>query len=86
MNNEKKVDSEIIVSCPHCNIYIIIEQLNCCIFRHATMIKTGEQINPHASKKECDEYIKQELIYGCGKPFKIIKDNGEYIASICDYI
>ena len=86
MNNEKKMDSEIIIICPHCNISIIIEQLNCCIFRHGTIIKTGEQINPHASKKECDEYIKQKLIYGCGKPFKITKNNEEYIASICDYI
>lgn len=89
MNNEKNMEdicSEIIINCPHCDVPIIIKELNCCVFRHATIIKTGEQINPHASKKECDEYIIQGLIYGCGKPFQIIKQEKEYIAIICEYI
>ncbi len=89
MSNEKNLEeicSEIIVICPHCNIPVIIEKLNCRIFRHGIIIQTGKQINPHASKKECDEYVSQQLIYGCGKPFKILKQNDEYKAFICDYI
>ena len=38
MNNEEKrmeeICSEIIVSCPHCHIPILIEKLNCCIYLH----------------------------------------------------
>lgn len=75
-----------IIDCPHCKIPILIEELNCCIFRHGVFIKTNEQIPPHASKQECEYYIKNKLIFGCGKPFKIIKINNKLIAEICDYI
>ena len=90
MNNEEKrmeeICSEIIVSCPHCDIPILIEKLNCCIFRHGSFIKTGKQIDPHTSKKTCDEYTEHKIIYGCGKPFKIVKNEKEYVAIICEYI
>ena len=75
-----------IVFCPHCNESIIIEELNCKIFRHGVIIATGEQINPHASKDECDKLINENKIYGCGKPFKIIINNNKFITIICDYI
>jgi hypothetical protein len=78
--------SQIIVNCPHCKIPIFIEELNCCIFRHGVFIKTNEQISPHTSKEECEYYIKNNLIFGCGKPFKIINVNDELIPEICDYI
>jgi hypothetical protein len=78
---------ELIICCPHCNEHILIEKLNCCIFRHGTFIKSGKQINPHMPKKLCDKLVIQKLIYGCGKPFKIIQNqNNEYEAIICDYI
>lgn len=81
---EKKID--IVVNCPHCNDPIIIEQLNCKIFRHGILKSNNVQINPHACKKECDNYIKNNLIYGCGKPFRIIENNNEFKAEICEYI
>ena len=43
--------TDIIVSCPHCNEYIAINEINCAIFRHGNMKNTFSQINPHASKK-----------------------------------
>jgi hypothetical protein len=46
-----------------------------------------QQINPHASKDECENLVKSNNIYGCGKPFRIIKkDEVEYIAIECEYI
>jgi hypothetical protein len=78
--------SDNIINCPHCSIPILIEELNCLIFRHGVFIKTNEQISPHASKLECDYYINNKLIFGCGKPFKIIKVNNKLIPEICDYI
>lgn len=80
----KKVN--IIINCPHCNNLILIEELNCKIFRHGVIKETSKQINPHASKLECDYYIINNLIYGCGKPFKIIDNKNNYIVEICDYI
>jgi hypothetical protein len=79
---------EIIVECPHCNgtILINIKDLNCMIFRHGIFKKNYKQINPHTSKIQCDDYIKNDQIYGCGKPFKIVIINEKYISTICDYI
>jgi hypothetical protein len=75
-----------IINCPHCNEHILIEELNCKIFRHAVLKSTNQQIDPHSSKSECDNYIINNLIYGCGKPFKILILNNNYQAEICDYI
>jgi len=80
MNNKN-----IIVICPHCNLFVLIEEINCAIFRHGVIIKSNQQIPPHSSKVECEKYIKDGII-GCGKPFKIFVKNNEYVAEICDYI
>ncbi len=77
----------IIINCPHCDDFVLIEELNCCIFRHGTLIASHEQISPHAPETLCIYYVDNNLIYGCGKPFKIILNkNNEYIAVACDYI
>ena len=81
-----KDNIHLIVKCPHCHDYVLIEKLNCCIFRHGIFQKNGHQIDPHSSKNLCDLYRKKNLIYGCGKPFKIILKEKKYIAEICDYI
>jgi hypothetical protein len=75
-----------IINCPHCKIPIFIEEVNCGIFRHGVLIATNEQIPPHSSKAKCDYYIINNLIFGCGKPFKIIKVNNKLIPKNCDYI
>ena len=68
-----------------CNVPVLIEQLNCRIFRHGILKSNNTQINPHASKEECDYYIKNDLIYGCGNPFRILENN-EFKTVICEYI
>lgn len=73
---------QLIVVCPHCADLIIIEQLNCCIFRHGVKKDTFQPINPHAKKQECDYLVENNLIYGCGKPFRVTNNKAE----ICDYI
>ena len=60
-----------IINCPHCDQMIEILELRCRVFRCGIYKKTGEQINPHASKETCDEIKRCDLIYGCGKPFFI---------------
>ena len=78
----------IIVQCPQCKEYIQIFQkdYNCRIFRHGILKSNMKQINPHSSKEICDILIKKNLIYGCGKPFKLVNVNGSEIATICGYI
>lgn len=85
-------DKEIILECPHCNGTIIVleKQLNCKIFRHGILKKNGKQIDPHFKKDDCERLLRDNLIWGCGKPFKVfesIKDQQKiYKAEICDYI
>ncbi len=83
---------DFIVECPHCKNPVLIEKLNCCIFRHGILKHNGTQIDPHSSKDLCDYYVEKQLIFGCGKPFQIIpnensKNNDDkFITVICDYI
>lgn len=80
------MDLELI--CPHCNNFVIVntKDINCGIFRHAVYIKDMKPINPHETKENCDELVKNNLVYGCGKPFKIIQIDNKYFVEICDYI
>lgn len=80
-----------VLSCPHCNGTITINEneVNCQIFRHAILKVNGNQINPHAPKEECDYLSQNNLIYGCGRPFRLFKgelgSDWSYV-DVCDYI
>jgi hypothetical protein len=73
----------LIIECPHCNQFIEILELNCRIFRCGIFKNTNQQINPHLDENSCNELKKNDLIYGCGKPFQIMEDNK---VVICGYI
>ena len=82
----EKVDEQSIIVCPHCNDYIIMIKLNCAIFRHGVLKSNLKQIDPHSNKDLCDYYTKNNLIFGCGKPFRVIEKNNVFETEICDYI
>ena len=87
MNEHAEIITDIVVECPHCNAPVLVEKLNCRIFRHGALKTNNQQINPHAPKDECDNLLINNMIYGCGKPFQIVvNENKEFIAVICDYI
>jgi hypothetical protein len=86
MENKENIKEELIIICPHCNVPVIIEKINCAIFRHGIFKKNGKQINPHSTKELCDYYIRENKIYGCGKPFRIIAKDNSFVSEICDYI
>jgi hypothetical protein len=75
----------VIFNCPHCYVPIMVfrNEINCRIFRHAILKINNQNINPHASKEECNQLINEEKIYGCGKPFRLDENNN---AVICEYI
>jgi len=78
---------EFVVTCPHCSEHVMIQEINCAIFRHGVFKNNpNKQINAHESKENCDKFIKEDLIIGCGKPFKLVLEKDEYTAVICDYI
>lgn len=75
------------ISCPHCDTTIEIIALNCRIFRCGILKSTGNQIDPHLAKEQCDILFKNNEIYGCGKPFKVeIKEHGSVVCYYCGYI
>jgi hypothetical protein len=75
----------IVISCPHCMdlIFIYKNEMNCRIFRHGVYKDSGNNMNPHENKAECDRLYLYGLIYGCGKPFQLDSNNNPVI---CDYI
>lgn len=75
-----------VVTCPHCQCSVIIEEINCQIFRHGIYKSNGEQMDPHTPKDKCDEAIVKDTIYGCGKPFRVEIQNDVLVAIECDYI
>lgn len=78
----------IIVECPHCQNPVVIakNELNCCIFRHAVYKRDMTPIHPHMSKDQCEKLLKDGLIWGCAKPFRILRNKDHFSAEICDYI
>jgi hypothetical protein len=78
--------NENVLLCPNCNEYFIMEKLNCGIFRHGIVKENGKQMDPHSSKDLCDYYIRENKIYGCGKPFQVLLINNKLETKICDYI
>ena len=75
--------SNLIITCPNCNICIEIIQLNCKIFRCGIYKDTFAQMPPHLPKYECYQLYIKGLIYGCGQPFLIDESN---TAIKCGYI
>jgi len=70
--------------CPHCQVMIQVprHEIRCTIFRHAVFKKGMRFVNPHASKEECERWLKEDIVYGCTKPFKF---DGKKV-EICGYI
>ena len=40
--------TDFVIECPHCFTPVLIEKINCAIFRHGTLKSNGQQIDPHA--------------------------------------
>ena len=77
------------LECPHCKQFFIVnnKEINCGIFRHAVYKKNLIPINPHETEINCNKLVENNLVFGCAKPFKIVKTlDNKYIVSICDYI
>ncbi len=79
-----QVDDTYVFECPHCDgvVVVNIHEVNCQIFRHAVLKQNGEQINPHAPQQECDYLFVNDLVWGCGKPFRVTYPTVDK----CDYI
>jgi hypothetical protein len=81
------MNKERLMQCPHCGDFVLIEKINCGIFRHGILKATGKQISPHAPKTLCDYFVEREMIYGCGKPFRVFRDvRGRQTIEICEYV
>ena len=70
------------IICPHCLSPVLIEKLNCRIFRHGVFKDSLKQMDPHLPRDQCQQLLDAGLIYGCGKPFEVKGD----VAVVCDYI
>ncbi len=83
----ERVDGYLLFDCPSCGLLtqVLETDLACCIFRHGILKDTFDQMNPHASVDECNSLVERG-IYGCGKPFRIVKMDNRYSVETCEYI
>lgn len=72
-----------IFTCPHCQLKLMISEMNCKIFRHGVVKSTMKQVNPHETKENCMRLRQTDKIYGCGLPFQITPEGK---IQKCDYI
>lgn len=96
MNCETNTD-DYVFTCLHCNETFVIhmKDFNCKILRHGVYKHNLQQINPHASKEECDMLVATGKIYGCAGPLQIVESDSsggaiatpnQYSVVTCDYI
>lgn len=95
MNTQKEViyiasERCYLFNCPHCDLPIQVadNEVNCQIFRHGVVKSTGQQVSPHLSKEKCDFLAEQNLVYGCCKPFKLLRNQEGLVTHTdrCDYV
>lgn len=60
--------------CPHCCLMIEVLQVNCNVFRCGVYKDSLLQINPHTPEETCKQLVRENKIYGCGKPFQLLGD------------
>ncbi len=91
-----------VFTCKHCQEPFVVSgnDFNCRILRHGVYKHNMEHIPPHASKEECDALVRDGLIFGCGRPLRIIDTTTTttttdanvqspppiYDVVVCDYI
>jgi len=73
-----------IVYCPNCYGGVYIELLNCGIFVHACLKANFSQVNPHMCKEDIEALMKDDLIWGCGKQFKVDPNEKGYLVEECE--
>lgn len=73
--------------CPHCGefVEVAVPETNCCIFRHGTLKHNLQQVNPHMPQDQCEALIRQDLVFGCCKPFRLVLGEKPKV-EICGYI
>jgi len=81
-------ENYVLIKCPYCenDIFIMEREINCAIFRHGVYKTNMEPIPPHSTMDQCEYLVKHNLIYGCGKPFRLVNENNMYVPYKSDYI
>lgn len=84
----KENENDYVFICVHCGEPFIIarKDFNCKILRHGVIKETEKQMDPHAKKETCEELVQKGLLYGCGKPMRIVSKGDEYSVEMCEYI
>jgi hypothetical protein len=78
--------------CPHCQgmVEIPANDFACRIFRHGVYRANGLSIPPHLGKNECEELVKNNKVWGCAKPFQLIRQGTtpqqQEQCVACDYV
>jgi hypothetical protein len=62
-----------VLECPHCKDYIIIEKINCAIFRHGVFINNNEQINEYNYQKLLSIRLPKDRFWPYTNSFQLMQ-------------
>ena len=68
-----------VVTCPHCKDPIVIQYINCGIFRHGTYRQSGKQVKPHLNQT-----IPDYVLHRLSVSFRLRLQ--ESFQSACEYL
>ena len=76
---------ELLLTCPMCRMQFVVakNEINCKIFRCGYLKTNLKQIPPHLTKKECDELVITNSVFGCCAPFELSENMTQTF--ICSY-
>jgi hypothetical protein len=92
--NKVHIENDLLVFlCPHCEMTVEVKksEMNCRVFRHGYHTSPDKkqllsQVNPHASKEECEKILAEGNVVGCCRPFQITGDDANMRVEVCEYI
>ena len=56
------------------------------IIKYGIIKHSNTPMNPHETKEICDKLLANDMIYGCGLPFKLVLKDVACYVQICGYI
>lgn len=63
-----------VFQCPHCGdtMFLYRKEVECGKIRHGTILTKNRQLHFNISDKKCAQLLRDKLVAGCTKPFRVV--------------
>lgn len=62
-----------VIQCPHCGdtMFLYRKEIKCGKIRHGTILSKNRQLHFNTSDEKCVQLLRDRLVIGCTKPFRV---------------